>query len=54
MYELLIVKTDGTEETLYFEFFTDRDDYIDEHWNSSWEWLVPCCWGGYIDVRDAY
>lgn len=54
MYELLIIDDFGEETQLSFDSFMDRDDYIDEHWNPSWDWLVPCCWGGWIDVRDGY
>lgn len=52
MYELIIEKCGESSEKLSFKTFTERDDYIMNHWDDAWDWLVPCVWGGWIDVRD--
>lgn len=54
MYQLIIERTNGKIETHEFSSFSAREDYIMEHWDDSADWLVPCAWGGYIDIRDCY
>ena len=53
MYKLLIEKGKTSEE-LSFNTFFERDDYITNNWNDEWDWLVPCSFGGWIDIRDSY
>lgn len=53
MYQLIIIRADRTREEYAFESFYDRDDYITEHWDDMSDWLVPCAFGGWIDIRDC-
>ena len=54
MYQLLIFRANGTKEQHTFTSFTERDNYIMDNWDDMADWLVPCSWGGWIDIRDCY
>ena len=39
---------------LSFKTLDERDDFIAENYDPEWDWLVPCSFGGWIDIRDGH
>lgn len=50
MYKLMI-----GAQVFEFDTYSDREGYIIDHWKeiADSDVLVPCSFGGWIDVRDA-
>lgn len=54
MYELIIERANGETEHYEFKDFYEREDFIDNNWDDTADWLVPCICGAWIDVRDLW
>lgn len=54
MYQLKIERENGIIENFNFDSFDERDNFIVKNWNDDDEFLIPCSFGGWIDVRDCY
>ena len=48
----LIVEYPDHRERYRFKTWYQRDAFLERFWNDDADWLVPCSFGGWIDIRD--
>lgn len=53
MYQLKIVRANGAVENFQFNTLDERENFLMNNWDDDADFLVPCVYGGWIDVRDC-